>query len=54
MKYRFDFEFLGEAWPEFLLGALLTLKLTAAAIILGLLFGTLCAVARTSGASDLK
>ncbi len=49
VKYRFDFEFLAEAWPEFLFGALLTLKLTAAAIVLGLLFGTLCAVARTSG-----
>jgi polar amino acid transport system permease protein len=54
MKYRFDFEFLSEAWPEFLLGALLTLKLTAAAIILGLLFGTLCAVARTSGIAWLR
>lgn len=49
VKYSFDFEFLGEAWPEFLLGALLTLKLTGAAIVLGLLLGTLCAVARTSG-----
>jgi polar amino acid transport system permease protein len=48
MKYRFDFEFLADAWPEFLFGALLTLKLTASAIVLGLVFGTLAAVARTS------
>jgi polar amino acid transport system permease protein len=54
VKYRFDFEFLWEAWPEFLLGALLTLKLTAAAIVLGLAFGTLCAVARTSGIGWLR
>jgi polar amino acid transport system permease protein len=54
MKYRFDFEFLGEAWPEFVWGAVLTLKLTAAAIVLGLLFGTLCAVARTSGIGWLR
>jgi polar amino acid transport system permease protein len=54
VKYRFDFEFLGEAWPEFLYGALLTLKLTVAAIALGLMFGTVCAVARTSGIGWLR
>lgn len=54
MKYRFDFEFLLDAWPEFVFGALLTLKLTTAAIILGVIFGTMCAVARRSGVGWLR
>jgi polar amino acid transport system permease protein len=54
LKYRFDFEFLAEAWPEFLFGALLTLKLTVAAIVLGLMLGTVCAVARTAGIGWLR
>jgi polar amino acid transport system permease protein len=54
MKYKFNFEFLTEYWPEFLYGALLTLKFTGIAIVLGMLFGTLFAVARTNGPKWLR
>lgn len=51
MNYSFDFSFLWDAensyWQDLLHGSLLTLKMTALAIFLGFLFGTLCAVART-------
>ena len=49
MTYKFDFSFLRETWPDFLAGALLTLSLSAAAIVLGFVLGTACAVARTQG-----
>ncbi len=48
MTYHFDFEFLQEYWPEFLHGAWLTLQFTGVAVVLGMMFGTLCAIARTS------
>ncbi|ACA16201.1 polar amino acid ABC transporter, inner membrane subunit [Methylobacterium sp. 4-46] len=48
MRYRFDFEALAEYWPDFLMGALTTLEMTAVATVLGLLIGILCAVGRRS------
>jgi polar amino acid transport system permease protein len=47
MKYQFDFSFLVERWPDFLYGVLLTVEMTAIAVIMGAFFGTLCAVAHT-------
>ena len=54
MRYQFDFTFLADAWPEFVLGAFLTLKLTTAAIVLGLVSGTLFAIGRTAGSRGLQ
>ncbi len=47
MAYKFDFGFLWDTWPDFLDGALLTLGLSTAAIVLGFMLGTVCAIART-------
>ena len=44
MTYKFDFSSVLAQWPLFLHGALLTLKLSVAATLLGLLIGTLCAI----------
>jgi polar amino acid transport system permease protein len=48
MKYQFDFGFLDDRWPDLLRGVLLTAELTGIAVVLGTLFGTLCAVAGMS------
>ncbi|WP_407525217.1 amino acid ABC transporter permease [Methylobacterium oryzisoli] len=48
MRYRFDFEALAEYWPDFLMGALTTLEMTAVATVLGLVIGILCAIGRRS------
>ncbi|MFE1600541.1 amino acid ABC transporter permease [Methylobacterium sp. ID0610] len=48
MRYHFDFEALVEYWPDFLMGALTTLEMTAVATALGLVIGVLCAIGRRS------
>jgi polar amino acid transport system permease protein len=47
MRYEFDFSFLQEYWPDFAYGVFLTIEMTGAAIVTGLICGTLCAVAHT-------
>jgi len=54
MGYEFDFSFLADKWPEFLAGALLTIRLTVISIALGFLVGTVCAVARVWGGPILR
>jgi polar amino acid transport system permease protein len=54
MKYQFDFAALEEYWPEFLRGALTTLEMTAAATVLGLVIGILCAIGRRSPSRALQ
>ena len=54
MTYQFDFSFLADYWPDFLHGAWLTLQLSVAAIVMGCILGTLCAVARTSSIGLLR
>jgi polar amino acid transport system permease protein len=44
MTYKFDFTSVLAQWPLFLHGAWLTIKLSLAARLLGLLMGTLCAI----------
>lgn len=48
MTYQFDFTSVLAQWPLFLHGAWLTIKLSAAATLIGLLIGTLCAIGRGS------
>ena len=48
MTYKFDFTGVLAQWPLFLHGAWLTIKLSLAATLLGLLIGTLCAIGRGS------
>jgi polar amino acid transport system permease protein len=46
---RFDFSVVLERWPLFVDGALLTIRLSAVATLLGFVVGCLCAVGRRSG-----
>ena len=48
MTYKFDFTSVLAQWPLFLHGAWLTIKLSVAATLLGLVIGTLCAIGRGS------
>lgn len=48
MTYKFDFTSVLAQWPLFMHGAWLTVKLSIAATLLGLLIGTLCAIGRGS------
>lgn len=58
MTYTFDFSFLwdtdGGYAQDLLHGVWLTIKMTALAIVLGFLFGVLCAVARTGQIAILR
>lgn len=54
MDYTFDFQSVLSYWPLLLQGAWTTLVLTFWATLAGFVFGTLCAVARTSGPGWLK
>lgn len=54
MSYEFDFSAVLAYWPMFVEGAWVTLRLTFFATILGFSFGTLCAIARTSGPAWLS
>jgi polar amino acid transport system permease protein len=46
MTYRFEFADVLAAWPRLLHGLAYTAELSVAAIVLGFVFGTLCAVVR--------
>jgi ABC-type amino acid transport system permease subunit len=46
MTYKFDFSSVLAQWPLFVHGAWLTIKLSLAATLLGLVIGTLCAIGR--------
>jgi len=58
VTYQFDFSFLWDPGNDYLAdlvqGALLSLQMTAVAVVLGFLFGTLCAVARTGQRAWLR
>jgi polar amino acid transport system permease protein len=54
MNYEFDFGAVLAYWPMFAEGAWVTLRLSFFATILGFVFGTFCAIARTSGPTWLK
>lgn len=54
MRYELDFDALLPYWREFLSGALVTLEITAASVVLGLVIGVLCAVARRSHVGVLR
>lgn len=54
MHYAFDFAVVLDAWPQFLDGAWITLRLTFLATIAGFVVGTLSAIARTSGPGWLQ
>lgn len=54
MTYKFDFAALLPFWPQFLEGAILTLKLSAVATVFGFALGVLCAIGRSSGTPLIK
>lgn len=49
MGYVFQFGPVLDEWPQFLLGAWLTVRLSAVAMVFGLAVGVVCALARTYG-----
>ena len=49
MTYRFQFQVIWDNWELLLEGVMLTLQLSMAAIILGLMVGIFGALCRTSG-----
>ena len=49
MTYTFQFGQILGYWPQLLNGALLTIKLSAIAMVFGLLIGVVCALARSYG-----
>jgi polar amino acid transport system permease protein len=53
MKYSIDFSPLLPYWPVFLNGAWLTLKMTAVAVVVGVVIGTLVAFAKRSNIKPL-
>ena len=54
MSYQFEFADVLEQWPLFLSGAWLTIKLSAIAITVGLVIGTLTAIGRRSASAWLS
>ncbi|WP_312526492.1 amino acid ABC transporter permease [Paracoccus sp. (in: a-proteobacteria)] len=48
MRYEFNFSALAPYWEEFLSGAWVTIQLTVASVIFGMIIGVLCAIARRS------
>ena len=51
MSYSFDFASVLAAWPLFLAGAWMTIKLSFPATVLGFVGGTLLAVGRRSNSA---
>lgn len=49
MGYVFQFGPVLDEWPQFLMGAWLTVRLSAVAMVFGLAVGVVCALARTYG-----
>lgn len=54
MSYQFDFAALLPYWRDFLSGAWVTLQLTVAAVVFGMIIGILCAIARRSKYASLR
>lgn len=54
MHYQFDFSALLPYWQDFLSGALVTIEITVFSVIIGLVIGIACAVARRSNAAWLR
>ncbi|MFS8037106.1 amino acid ABC transporter permease [Xanthobacter sp. AM11] len=54
MTYVFQFGEVFNAWPELLLGAWLTIRLSAMAMGLGLLVAVLCALGKTQGPRPVR
>jgi polar amino acid transport system permease protein len=54
MRYQFDFSALIPYWQSFLEGALTTVEMTAVAVVIGLVIGVLCAIARRSSYAWLR
>ncbi|WP_416409667.1 amino acid ABC transporter permease [Agrobacterium rosae] len=54
MNYKFNFQDLLPYWADFLSGALVTVQLTLGAVVIGLLIGVLCAIARRSHYLSLR
>lgn len=48
MNYKFNFQDLLPYWADFLSGAWVTIQLTVGAVVVGMLIGVLCAIARRS------
>lgn len=54
MRYEFNFIALAPYWGDFLSGAWVTIQLTVASVVFGLIIGVLCAVARRSQSGLLR
>ena len=54
MSYVFQFGDVFNAWPELLLGAWLTIRLSGMAMALGLLVAVLCALGKTQGPRPVR
>ena len=54
MKYVFHFDVVVDHWSELLDGALLTIRLSAMAMVLGLGIAVVCAYARTTGPRPVR
>jgi polar amino acid transport system permease protein len=54
VKYVFHFGVVVDHWPELLDGALLTIRLSAMAMVLGLGIAVVCAYARTTGPRPVR
>jgi len=54
MGYQFDFPALLPYWRDFLWGALMTLEITLFSVIIGLVIGIACAIARRSEVALLR
>ena len=54
MSYTFDFSFLSEYWPDLLLGAWQTLRMTVLSCVPGLVLGVVVASLRRNGPAPLR
>jgi polar amino acid transport system permease protein len=54
MQYQFDFSALLPYWSDFLSGALVTIEITVFSVIIGLVIGVACAIARRSDIGPLR
>ncbi|GGF77643.1 ABC transporter permease [Azorhizobium oxalatiphilum] len=54
MTYVFQFGEVFNAWPELLMGALLTIRLSAMAMVLGLIVAIACALGKTAGPRPVR
>jgi polar amino acid transport system permease protein len=54
MQYQFDFSALVPYWRDFLSGALVTIEITVFSVVIGLVIGIACAIARRSEIGPLR